>query len=223
MMMMMKRIVPAASPLLVGALRSFLQLIQLLLRPLSNSRSLSHQPMFFAIAPDMLPHEISILHSRCIQMLLQSSSRFRSSDAFADVQMDLGPDASQLLISNYLARHSKETLELSPTHSSRTSPWVSRGATISLSGPHSLTEQYTRQSLEPRQSRFHGPSSYSDCLIVCWPGSVLVHHSFSESQLPRVSLSRNTQKCGSPVVLHLKLRQAPRSVTNRPGQRNALI
>ena len=47
--------VPAASPLLtVGAPRSFLQLIQLLLRPLSNSRSLSHQLMFFAIAPDML-------------------------------------------------------------------------------------------------------------------------------------------------------------------------
>ena len=68
--------VPAASPLLaVGAPRSFLQLIQFLLRPLSNSRFLSRQPVFFAIAPDMLPCEISIRHSRCIQVLLQPSSR----------------------------------------------------------------------------------------------------------------------------------------------------
>ena len=93
--------VPAASPLLaVRVPRSFLQLIQLLLRPLSNSRFLSHQPMFFAIAPDML----------------QSSTRFRSSDAYADVQMNLGFGASQSLTSNSLPRHSKEILELSPTH-----------------------------------------------------------------------------------------------------------
>ena len=55
----------AASPLLaVGAPRSFLQLIQLLLRPFSNSRFFSRQPVFFAIAPDMLPCEISIRHRR---------------------------------------------------------------------------------------------------------------------------------------------------------------
>ena len=59
--------------------------------------------------------------------------------------------------------------------------------------------------------------------IVCCHGSVLVRHSFSDWQLTRVSLSRYTQKCGSPVVLHPKLRQAPSSVTNRPGQRNAVI
>ena len=46
------KMVPVASPLLaVGAPRSFLQLIELLLRPSSNSRFLAHQPMFFAIAP----------------------------------------------------------------------------------------------------------------------------------------------------------------------------
>ena len=74
---MMMVTVPAASPLLaVGVPRSFLRLIQLLLGQLSNSRSLSHQPMFFMIVPDMLPCEISIQHSRCIQVLLQSSSRF---------------------------------------------------------------------------------------------------------------------------------------------------
>ena len=98
----------------------------------SNSRFLSRQPMFFAIAPDMLPCEISIRHSRCIQVLLQSSSRSRSSDAYADVQMDLGPGASHSLTSNSLPRHSKESLELSPNHWSRTFPRVARGATISL-------------------------------------------------------------------------------------------
>ena len=69
------------------------------------------------------------------------------------------------------------------------------------------------------------PDSMAPSLIQidCWHGSVLVHHSFSEWQLTRVSLSRNTRKCGSPVVLHLKLRQDPHSVTNRPGQRNAVI
>ena len=101
--------VPAASPLLaVGAPQSFLQLIQLLLRPLSNSRFLSHQPMFFAIAPDMLPCEISIQHSRCIQVSLQSSTSFQSSDAYAHVQMNLGPGASQSLTSKFLPRRSKE-------------------------------------------------------------------------------------------------------------------
>ena len=73
MMMMM---VPAAPPLLaVGVPLSFLQSIRFLPRPLSNSRFLSRQSVFFAIAPDMLPCEISIQHSRCIQVLLQSSSQ----------------------------------------------------------------------------------------------------------------------------------------------------
>ena len=69
------------------------------------------------------------------------------------------------------------------------------------------------------------PDSVAPSLIqiACWHGSVLVHHSFSEWQLTRVSLSRNTQRCVSPVVFHVKLRQAPRRVTNRPGQRNAVI
>ena len=130
----------AASPLFaVGAPRSFLQLIQLLLRPFSNSRFLSRQPVFFAIAPDMLPCEISIRHRPYIQVLLQSSSRSRPSDAYADVQMNLGPGASQSL--------------------------TSCGATISLSGPHSLSERYTRQSLEPHQSRFRGSISDSNCLL----------------------------------------------------------
>ena len=65
---MVMAMVPAASPLLaVGAPLSFLQSIQFLLRPLSNSRFLSCQPVFFAIAPDILPCEISIRRSRCMQ------------------------------------------------------------------------------------------------------------------------------------------------------------
>ena len=84
----------------------------------------------------MLPCEISIQHSRCIQVLLQSASRSRSSDAYADVQMDLGPGASHSLTSNSLPRHSKESLELSPNHWSRTFPRVARGATISPSESH---------------------------------------------------------------------------------------
>ena len=88
--------------------------------------------------------EMSIRHSRCIQVLLQSSSR---SDTYADVQMKLGPGASQSL-------------------TSRTSPWVSRGATISLSESHSSVRMLqTRQSLEPRQSRFHGPTSDSELSV----------------------------------------------------------
>ena len=37
--------------------------------------------------------------------------------------------------------------------------------------------------------------------IVCRHGSVLVHHSFSEWQLTRVSLSRNTECCHLTVFL----------------------
>ena len=81
--------VPTASPLLAnGAPKSFLQLIQFLLRLFSHSRFLPRQLVFYAIAPNMLPFEISIRHSRCIQVLLQSSSRSRSSDTYADVQMN---------------------------------------------------------------------------------------------------------------------------------------
>ena len=110
---MMMVTVPAASPLLaVGAPRSFLQSIPFLLRPLSNSRCLSDQPAFYAIASDMLPCDISIRHSRCIQVLLQSLSRFRSSDACADIQMNLGPGAFQSLTSSSLPRRSKEIFEL---------------------------------------------------------------------------------------------------------------
>ena len=175
----------------------FLQLIQLLLRPFSNSRFLSHQPAFYAIAPDMLPCEISIGHSRCIQVLLQSSSRSWLSDAYADVQIHLDPGAFQSLTSNSLPRLTNFSLG------------VTRCNDFAFWTPFC---QITVHSMAP-----------SLIQIACWHGSVLVHHSFSEWQVTRVSLSRNTQKCVFPVVLHLKLHQAPRSVTNRPGQRNAVI
>ena len=179
--------VPAASPLLVvGAPRSFLQLIQLLLGPFSNSRSLSHQPVVFAIAPDMLPCGISIRHSHCIQFL-QSSTRFQSSDAYADVQINLGPGASQSLTSISLPLADEELLLR--CHAVQRfrflDPILCQNDTLvnhwSLANPDSMAPSLIQ--------------------IVCGHGSVLVHHSFSESHLTRVNLSRNTQKCGSPVVL----------------------
>ena len=164
MIMMM---VLAASPLLaVGAPRSFSQLTQLLLRPLSNTRFLSHQPMFYAIVSDTLPCEISNRHSRCIQVLLQSSSRTRSSDAYADVQTNLGPDVSQSL-----------TFKISATSFQGNSRAFSQ-----------LTEQELLLGCHPMQRfcfldpifcqndtlvshwslanpRFHGSISDSDCLL----------------------------------------------------------
>ena len=110
MVMMM---VPAASPLLaVGAPRSFLQPNQFLLRPLSNSRFLSRQPVFFAIAPDMLQCEIPLhpgVAPILITILIVRRTR-RCPDG-------LGPGESQSLTSNSLPRHSKEILELSPSDS----------------------------------------------------------------------------------------------------------
>ena len=45
--------------------------------------------------------------------------------------------------------------------------------------------------------------------IACWHGCVRVHHSFSEWQyLARVRFPKNTHKRSSPVVFHLKSRQA---------------
>ena len=64
-----------------------------------NSRLVSRQPVLFSIAPDMLRCETSIWHDRCIQVLLQSSLRSRSSDADADVQEDLYFGTSQALSS----------------------------------------------------------------------------------------------------------------------------
>ena len=134
MVMMM---VPAASPLLaVGAHGHFCNR--------SNSCSdRSRTLAFFHVSQCS-----SRLHPTCFRVrsrsgtaaasrcCSQSSSRSRSSDAYADVQMDLGPGASHSLTSNSLPRHSKESLELSPNHWSRTFPRVARGATISLFESH---------------------------------------------------------------------------------------
>ena len=59
--------------------------------------------------------------------------------------------------------------------------------------------------------------------IACWHGRVLVHHSFSEWQhFARVRFPKDTYKRSSPVVFHLKPRQAPRCVTNQPRYQDAV-
>ena len=74
--------------------------------------------------------------------------------------------------------------------------------------------------------RLANPDSVTPSLIqiACWHGRVLVHHSSSEWQhLARVRFfSKNTHKCNSPVVLHLKSRQAPRCVSNQPRYQDAV-
>ena len=184
--------VPSASPLLaVGAPRSFLQLIQLLLRPLSNSRSLSHQ-------------RFARSHPTCFRV------RSRS-----------GTPAASRCCSN--PHHDFDRQTHTPMS------WCVSIADFKFSATsfqgnfrafsNSLIKNFSLGCRAVQRSRLLNPilcqndtfvnhwSLASPDFVVpsliqiaCWHGSVLVHHSFSEWQLTRVSLSRNTQKCVSPVV-----------------------
>ena len=194
--------IPAASPLLaVGAPRLFLQLIQLLLRQLSNSRSLSHQPMFFAVAPDMLPCEISIrqrpLHPgvapilitisivRCIRRCPDGSWSWCVSIAdfkFSATSFQGNSRAfSNSLIKNFsLGVRRCNDFALLDSILCQNDTLVSHW---SLANPDSMAPSLIQ--------------------IVCWHGSVLVHHSF---------LRMATDTC-KPFQKHAKVRFSRRSST----------
>ena len=73
--------------------------------------------------------------------------------------------------------------------------------------------------------RLANPDSMAPSLIqiACWHGCVPVHHSFSEWQhWARVRFPKNMHKCRSPVVFHLKSRQALCRVSNQPRYQDAV-
>ena len=110
---MMKTLAPAVPRVLILGTRWQAQLsVQVAFR----QDLLSRRPMPFPIALDRLLCVIPNRHSHCSQALHHASLRSKSSCTHVDVQMGLGPVASQQSLSSCPPCHSKEILALSLTH-----------------------------------------------------------------------------------------------------------